>query len=59
MKGPFARVLLLAPSNTAADQLAVRLMGPGGGQPRSALLRVNAYQRAHSDVPRCASRGSA
>lgn len=52
LRDPNARVLLLAPSNTAADQLALRLMGPGGGQPPSTLLRVNAYQRAREDVPR-------
>lgn len=54
LRDPFARVLLLAPSNTAADELALRLMGPGAGQPRSSLLRVNAYQRAQGDVPRWA-----
>jgi hypothetical protein len=48
---PSARLLLVAPSNTAADQLASRLMGPGGGRPRSEVLRVNAYQRPKDDVP--------
>lgn len=49
---PAARVLLLAPSNTAADQLALRLMGPGAGLAPSSVLRVNAYQRSKDDVPR-------
>ncbi|KAI8475548.1 MAG: P-loop containing nucleoside triphosphate hydrolase protein [Monoraphidium minutum] len=49
---PSVRVLLLAPSNTAADQLVQRLMGPGAGRPKSEVLRVNAYQRPRVDMTR-------
>ncbi|KAG1680363.1 hypothetical protein FOA52_015454 [Chlamydomonas sp. UWO 241] len=48
---PCVRVLLCAPSNSAADQLAQRLLGPGGGRPRSELLRIIAFSRDAADVP--------
>lgn len=43
-----ARLLLAAPSNSAADLLAQRLLASGAQ--RSRLLRVHAYQRPYSDV---------
>ena len=46
-----SRVLVCAPSNSAADLLALRLLAPGGGRPKSELLRVNAYARARAEVP--------
>jgi hypothetical protein len=44
-----ARLLLVAPSNTAADMLAERLLGTG--MPKSQLLRVCAYARPEGDLP--------
>ena len=48
---PSSRVLVCAPSNSAADLLALRVLGPTGGRPKSEMLRVNAYQRSRADVP--------
>ncbi|KAG2499969.1 hypothetical protein HYH03_002254 [Edaphochlamys debaryana] len=46
---PSAALLLVAPSNSAADQLMERLLR--AGRPRSELLRVCAYTRDPSDLP--------
>ncbi len=40
---PSSKLLLAAPSNDAADLLALRLLG--AGRPKSEILRINAYQR--------------
>ena len=42
-------VLICAPSNSAADLLALRVLG--GGRPKSEMLRINAYQRSREEVP--------
>ncbi|MEW5319860.1 MAG: hypothetical protein WDW38_010981 [Sanguina aurantia] len=44
---PKAKLLLCAPSNSAADQLAVRLLA---SRPASEMVRLNAYQRSVQDV---------
>ncbi|KAJ2936839.1 hypothetical protein H1R20_g242, partial [Candolleomyces eurysporus] len=41
------KILACAPSNSAADQLAVRLMARG----KSAVLRLNALTRKYTDLP--------
>lgn len=41
-------MLLCAPSNSAADQLATRILAV---RPPSELLRVNAYQRSKESMP--------
>lgn len=46
---PTSRLLLVAPSNLAADLLAQRLMR--AGRPRSELLRVCAFSRPYEDLP--------
>lgn len=43
-----SRLLLVAPSNSAADLLALRVLD--AGRPSSELLRVHAYQRPREDV---------
>ncbi|MEW5302889.1 MAG: hypothetical protein WDW36_005629 [Sanguina aurantia] len=45
---PSSRLLLCAPSNSAADQLATRLLAV---RPASELLRINAYQRSERSLP--------
>ena len=47
-KDPSANLLLVAPSNSAADQLALRMLAT---TPKTTLLRVNAYQRHLQDLP--------
>eukprot|EP00741_Cyanophora_paradoxa_P009189 tig00001477_g8899.t1 len=47
---PSARLLLCAPSNSAADLLAARLIPPCGPLDNTRLLRLNAYQRAPGTV---------
>ncbi|KAG2483250.1 hypothetical protein HYH03_017848 [Edaphochlamys debaryana] len=46
---PSSCLLLVAPSNSAADQLMERLLG--AGRPLSELLRVCAYTRDPEDLP--------
>ena len=46
---PSSRVLICAPSNSAADLLALRVLA--GGRPSSEMLRINAYQRSRAEVP--------
>ena len=43
-----SRILLAAPSNSAADLLAALVLR---SRPRSELLRVCAYQRPKQDIP--------
>jgi hypothetical protein len=45
---PESRLLLVAPSNLAADLLAQRLLG--SGRPKSELLRVCAFARPKEDL---------
>ncbi|MEW5312365.1 MAG: hypothetical protein WDW38_004006 [Sanguina aurantia] len=45
---PSSRLLLCAPSNSAADQLATRMLAV---RPASELLRINAYQRSEKSLP--------
>ncbi|MEW5312364.1 MAG: hypothetical protein WDW38_004005 [Sanguina aurantia] len=45
---PSSRLLLCAPSNSAADQLASRMLAV---RPRSELMRVYAYQKCSKAVP--------
>lgn len=45
---PESRVLLVAPSNLAADLLAQRLLG--SGRPKSDMLRVCAFSRPKEDL---------
>ena len=47
---PDTLVLVAAPSNSAVDVLALRLLH--AGLPAKALLRVNAYQRETKTIPR-------
>ena len=46
---PKPRLLLVAPSNAAADLLVLRLRK--AGRPVSEILRINAYARPTEDVP--------
>lgn len=46
---PTSRLLLVAPSNLAADLLAQRLIK--AGRPKSELLRVCAFSRPREDLP--------
>lgn len=45
---PDSRLLLAAPSNLAADLLALRLLQ--SGRPKSEMLRVCAYSRPKEDL---------
>lgn len=45
---PESRLLLVAPSNLAADLLAQRLLG--SGRPKSQMLRVCAFSRPKEDL---------
>lgn len=45
---PESRLLLVAPSNLAADLLAQRLLG--SGRPKSEMLRVCAFSRPKEDL---------
>jgi hypothetical protein len=46
---PSSRVLLVAPSNLAADLLAQRLLS--SGRPKSEMMRVCAFARPSEDLP--------
>lgn len=46
---PSARLLLVAPSNLAADLLAQRLLQ--AGRPKSEMMRVCAFSRPKEDLP--------
>jgi hypothetical protein len=46
---PSSRLLLVAPSNLAADLLAQRLLN--SGRPKSEVLRVCAFNRPKEDLP--------
>ena len=46
---PNSRILLVAPSNSAADLLAIRMLEKGC--PPSTLFRINAFSRPLDDIP--------